>query len=77
MVVEIRERNKLAEFLGCTPYTLRVYLCRAEFSHITHKRIDRKMYYVGITRKDLALLRKQIEERPKGCRKGIVKGSIC
>ena len=76
MLPKIYERNQLAKKLGCCPAVLSMYLCRSEFWHIAHRKINRKMYYIGMTPRDMDILKKFIETRPRGCRRGIKKNTI-
>lgn len=76
MKIKVHERNKLASQLNCCTTTLRTYLCRAEFWHVGFNKINGKMYYSGLTEADIEKLQQYIKTRPKGCRKGLKKGTV-
>ena len=61
MLPKVYERNKLARDLNCGTSTLRTYLCRADFWHVRFEKINnKKMYYIGLTPKDLEILKKYV-----------------
>ena len=61
MKLKLYERNKLSKEIGCSPLTLRTYLCRSEFWHVTFHRLNRKMYYNGLTTDDIEKWNKKSE----------------
>lgn len=54
--------KELAEKLNCCAETVKVYMSRAEFSHVKYFKIRNKIVYEGLESKDFKLLRKFIEK---------------
>lgn len=57
--------KELSEKVGCVPFTLRQYLDRPEFSHITRKYNEKRKLFelINITPLDISRLRKLIYSR--------------
>lgn len=53
--MDIREVT-LAKKLGVSRNWLSIRLCRAEFSHITKFKKDKKVFYLDVTQKDIIRL---------------------
>lgn len=53
----------LAEKIGATPTTIRVYMCRSEFAHIRREYIKGVESYFNVSAYDIQLLKKFIKRK--------------